>query len=193
MPNELRTEVEQVKQQEEVKRALKQTSTVKPETTPAAETKDKLLLGTHAIIFFALAVVRFILESSFFGFAAKHPKYIELLQKLDLSAMSIILLLAVAKIVDVYLIGRIDSPVSRYNLRRVAKLSLVLVLAFVVVSILFQNWYTAAVSLGLLSLIMGFALQTPITTFIARLYLLPPTPYRSRITYKPGPHTRPSS
>ena len=31
MPNELRTEVEQVKQQEEVKRALKQTSIVKPD------------------------------------------------------------------------------------------------------------------------------------------------------------------
>ena len=57
MPNELRTEVEQVKQQEEVKRALAQTSTVKPEIAPAAETKDKLLLGTHVIIVLALAVI----------------------------------------------------------------------------------------------------------------------------------------
>ena len=166
MANELRTEVEQVKQREEVKRALAQTSTVKPESTPQAETKDKLLLGTHVIILMVLAVVRVILQFSFFGFAARHPKYIDLLQKLDLSVMAIVLLLAVAKIVDVYLIGRIDSPVSRYNLRRVAKLGLGLVLAFVVVTILFQNWYTAVVSLGLISLILGFALQTPITSFI---------------------------
>ena len=76
----------------------------------------------------------------------------------------IVLLLAVAKTVDVYSIGRLDNPVSRYNLRRVARLTLVLVLAFVVVSILFQNWYTAVVSLGLISLILGFALQTPITS-----------------------------
>ncbi|MDX6528539.1 MAG: hypothetical protein QOH41_829 [Blastocatellia bacterium] len=178
MPDELRTEVEQVKQQVEVKRALEQTSTVKPDTTPAAETKDKLLLGTHAIILIALAVVRFILDFSFFGFAAKHPKYIDLLQKLDLSVMAIVLLLAIAKIVDVYLIGRLDNPVSRYNLRRVAKLALVLILAFVVVSILFQNWYTAVVSLGLISLIMGFALQTPITSFIGWIYLLARAPYR---------------
>jgi len=178
MPNELRTEVEQVKQQEEVKRALKQTSTVKPDETPKAETKDKLLLGTHVIILFALALVRFVLQFSFFGFAAKHPKYIELLQKFDLAAMAIVLLLAVAKIIDVYLIGRIDSAVSRYNLRRVAKLALVLVLAFVVISILFQNWYTAVVSLGLISLILGFALQTPITSFIGWIYLLARTPYR---------------
>lgn len=34
MANELRTEVEQVKEQEDVKRALKQTSSLKPEETP---------------------------------------------------------------------------------------------------------------------------------------------------------------
>src|SRR6267143_71053 len=175
MPNELRTEVEQVKQQEEVKRALKQTSTVKPDETPKAETKDKLLLGTHMIILFALAVVRIVLQFSFFGFASR---FIPLLQKLNLGVMAIVLLLAIAKVVDVYLIGRIDSPVSRYNLRRVARLVLGLLLAFVVASILFQNWYTAVVSLGLISLILGFALQTPITSFIGWIYLLARTPYR---------------
>src|SRR5712672_1310212 len=178
MPNELRTEVEQVKQQVEVKRALAQTSSVKPETTPKAQTKDKLLLGTHVTLLLVLALVRVVLQFSFFGFAAKHPKYIDLLQKLDLSVMAIVLLLAIAKIADVYLIGRLDNPVSRYNLRRVARLALVLVLAFVVVSILFQNWYTAVVSLGLISLILGFALQTPITSFIGWIYLLSRAPYR---------------
>jgi small-conductance mechanosensitive channel len=175
MANELRTEVEQVKQQEDVKRALKQTSTVKPEDKPKAETKDKLLLGTHLIILIALAVVRFILQFKFFGFAAR---YIPLIQKLNLGVMAIVLLLAIAKVVDVYLIGRIDSPVSRYNLRRVARLVLGLLLVFAVVSILFQNWYTAVVSLGLISLILGFALQTPITSFIGWIYLLVRTPYR---------------
>ena len=103
--------------------------------------------------------------------------------------MAIVLLLAVAKIVDVYLIGRIDNPVSRYNLRRVAKLMLGLVLAFVVVSILFQNWYTAAVSLGLASLILGFALQTPITSFIGWIYILARTPYRVGDRIKMGDAT----
>ncbi len=175
MPNELRTEVEQVKQQEEVKRALKQTGSVKPDTTPAAETKDKLLLSTHLIILLALTVVHYVLQFRLFGFAAR---FIPLIQKLNLSVMSIVLLLAIAKVVDVYVIGRVDSPVARYNLRRVARLALVLVLAFVVISILFQNWYTAVVSLGLISLIMGFALQTPITSFIGWIYLLARTPYR---------------
>jgi small-conductance mechanosensitive channel len=175
MANELRTEVEQVKQQPDVKQALKQTSTVKPETAPKAETKDKLLLGTHVIILIALAVVHYVLQFKVFGFAAR---FIPLIQKLNLSVMTIVLLLALAKIIDVYWIGRIDSPVARYNLRRVAKLVMGLLLAFVVVSILFKGGSAAAVSLGLISLILGFALQTPITSFIGWIYLLVRAPYR---------------
>jgi small-conductance mechanosensitive channel len=175
MANELRTEVEQVKQQEDVKRALKQTSTVKPDQQPKAETKDKLLLGTHVIILIALAIVRYVLQFKLFGFA---PRFIFQIQNINLSVMAVVLLLAIAKVVDVYLIGRIDSPVSRYTLRRVAKLLLGLILAFVVVSIFFQNWYTAAVTLGLASLILGFALQTPITSFIGWIYILVRAPYR---------------
>ena len=186
MANELRTEVEQVKQQEDVKRALKQTSTVKPDEKPKAETKDKLLLGTHIVVLLALAALHLVLQFKFFGFAARYIPYIV---KLNQSVMAVVLLLAIAKVVDVYVIGRIDSPVSRYNLRRVAKLLLALVLAFIVISILFQNWYTAVVSVGLISLIMGFALQTPIKSFIGWIYILARAPYRVGDRIKVGEAT----
>src|SRR6266404_8852142 len=175
MANELRTEVEQVKQQEDVKQALKQTSTVKPEEKPKAETKDKLLLGTHVIILLALAALRIVLQFKFFVFAAR---FIPLIQKLHLSVMAVVLLLSVAKIVDVYVIGRLHSAVSRYNLRRVAKLALTLALALIVISILFQNWYTTVVSVGLISLVLGLAVQTPVTSFLGWIYILARAPYR---------------
>jgi len=178
MANELRTEVEQVKEQEDVKRALKQTSIVKPEETPKAETKDKLVLTTHLIVLIAFLIVRYVLQFSLFGFSAKHPDFIFLVQRLDLSAMAVVFILAIAKIGDVYLIGRIDSPVSRYNLRRVAKLALGLLLAFIVISGLFQNWYTTIVSIGLFSLILGLAVQTPMTSFLGWIYILVRAPYR---------------
>jgi small-conductance mechanosensitive channel len=178
MTNETRTEVEQVKQQEDVKRALKQTSTVKPAETPKAETKDKVWLGTHFIILIGLAVSRYLLRLNLFGLPAKHPNYADFLLKLDLAAMAVILLLAIAKLVDVYLIGRIDSPVARYNLRRIAKLLFSLMLALVVISILFQNWYTAVVSVGLASLVLGLAVQTPMTSFLGWIYILARAPYR---------------
>src|SRR5439155_21436556 len=82
------------------------------------------------------------------------------------------------KIGDVYLIGRIDSPVPRYNLRRVAKLGLGLLLVFIVISGLFQNWYTTIVSIGLFSLILGLAVQTPMTSFLGWIYILVRAPYR---------------
>jgi small-conductance mechanosensitive channel len=44
--------------------------------------------------------------------------------------------------------------------------------------VLFVNWYAAAVSLGLISLLLGFALQTPISSFIGWLYLVIRAPYR---------------
>ena len=72
----------------------------------------------------------------------------------------------------------IDSVVSRYTLRRVAKLVLALLLVLAVISILFQNWYTAIVSVGLLSLIMGLAVQTPVTSFLGWIYILVRAPYR---------------
>ena len=47
MADELRTEVEQVKERADVKQALKQTGAAPAEEKPKAETKDKLWLGTH--------------------------------------------------------------------------------------------------------------------------------------------------
>jgi small-conductance mechanosensitive channel len=175
MANELRTEVEQVKERADVKQALKQTGTVKPEEKPKAETKDKLVLSTHVIVLLALAVVYYALKFSVFGFAAR---FIPWIQRLDKGAMSVVLLLAVFKVIDVYWIGRIDSLVARYNLKRVMKLVLGLLMAFIVVSILFDNWYTTIVSVGLFSLILGLAVQTPVTSFLGWIYILVRAPYR---------------
>ena len=93
MANELRTEVEQVKKQEDVKRALKQASPVAPQDQPKAETKDKLVLTTHVIVLLVLAALRYVLQFSLFGFAAKHPTLIDRIQNIDLGAMAIVLLL----------------------------------------------------------------------------------------------------
>jgi small-conductance mechanosensitive channel len=168
------SDVEQVKQQDDVKRALKQTSSVKPpEEKPKAKTTDKLWLGTHAIVLLSLVALYYVLQFKVFGFAAR---FIPFIQKLDKTVIAIVLLLAVAKIVDVYLIGRLDSPVSRYNLRRVAKMILALVVIFAVVFL--QNWYTTVVSIGVLSLILGLAVQTPVTSFLGWIYILARAPYR---------------
>ena len=87
-------------------------------------------------------------------------------------------LLGVMRLVEVYAIGRLRNPVSRFNLKRVLRLLTVLVAVFIAISVLFVNWYAAVVSLGLISLILGFALQTPISSFIGWVYIVARAPYR---------------
>ena len=178
MADELRTEVEQVKERQDVKEALKQTSSIKSAEKPKAETKDKLWLGTHVIVLLALAALRFLLQFNLFGVVAQYPNAIQFVQRTILGAIGVVLLLAVAKVVDVYGVGQLHSPVARYNLRRVAKLVLAFVFVLIVVASLFSGWYTTLVSIGLLSLILGLAVQTPMTSFLGWIYILARSPYR---------------
>jgi small-conductance mechanosensitive channel len=87
-------------------------------------------------------------------------------------------MLTVASLIEVFLIGRIPNRVSRFNLKRIFRLVVVVAIVFVAISVLFVNWYGAVVSLGLISLILGFALQMPISSFIAWIYILVRAPYR---------------
>lgn len=170
-----KAEVEQLKDQEDVRLALKQTATNKEETKPVVEATQKVWILTYALLLVGLGGLYYLLRLRFFGFAAK---YVPLIQHLAAGAMAIVIVLAAAKIINLYVIGRLDDAVSRYNLQRIFKLLVALILVFIVLSILSDNWYTAVLSLGLISLILGFALQTPITSFIGWIYILVRAPYR---------------
>jgi small-conductance mechanosensitive channel len=102
----------------------------------------------------------------------------EKIQRYLLGALGIVGLLGISKAVEVYAIGRLRHAVARYNLRRILRLIVGLILLFIVVSVLFVNWYTAVAAVGLTSLILGFALQTPISSFIGWIYILIRAPYR---------------
>jgi small-conductance mechanosensitive channel len=127
------------------------------------------LVGTHAVLILALGAFYYFAWTSIFWFAGV---YRDPLRKLTLAAAMVVLFLVILKLLDVYLIGRVQNAVYRYNLRRVLRLLTWLLLSFVLITFFFQNWYTAVVSFGLISLILGFALQTPITSFIGWIYIL---------------------
>ena len=166
---------EQLEQRGEVRRELQRTGAAVPEAKVAVETRHKVWFGTYLLTLLGLTGLYYLLRLHFFGFAAD---YLPLLQRLTVGAMAIVLVLAVARAVSLYLIGRVGDNASQYNLRRILRLVAALIIAVIVVSVLFANWYTAFVSLGLLSLILGFALQTPITSFIGWIYILVREPYR---------------
>jgi len=105
------------------------------------------------------------------GSRVRAAKYVE-------GGLLIFAMLTAAKAIEVFLIGRIPNRVSRFNLKRIFRLAVAVAVVFVIISVLFVNWYGAVVSLGLISLILGFALQMPISSFIAWIYILVRAPYR---------------
>ena len=171
-----KAEIEQLKEQEGIKTALKQTTGTKESAArPVAQIQDKLWFGTY--IFFALGFIalHYLVGLEFF---AVPVGYVLLFRRLLTGAILIVFALAIAKGIRVYLISQIENRPAQYNLSRVLNLVVVLTIAIIGLSLLSATWYTALISLGLLSLILGFALQTPITSFIGWVYLLIRQPYR---------------
>jgi small-conductance mechanosensitive channel len=177
MKNELETKVEEIKKDADVQRALRRATTAEPEQEPErARLRDKLVIGTHLVMLVVLGVVHQLIELKFPWIY--HPDQYPLIRKLIAAVAVAVVCLMILRLVEVYFIGRVGNTVHQYNLGRVARLVVWIVIAFFVLTILFQNWYTAVVSFGLISLILGFALQTPITSFIGWVYILWREPYR---------------
>lgn len=93
-------------------------------------------------------------------------------KKLSLSLFLIVLIFLVSKIITRLIIVQIQHEGDRYNLLRITRFLAIVFSLILVGSFLFQNLYTAAATFGLISLILGFALQAPITSFIAWVYLV---------------------
>lgn len=99
-------------------------------------------------------------------------QYIPFLKKLSISLFLISLILLISKIISRIIDSQNYLEGNRYNLLRIIRLLTIVLNLIVVVAFLFQNIYAAAVSFGLISLVLGFALQAPIASFIAWVYLI---------------------
>lgn len=175
MSEEIKDKVEEVKQDEHVQRALQQTAPAEAASKPLAKIRDKFLLGTHLGLLIILGGLRYLLEFKSIRFVAN---YGDKLEKVIVALGIVVAVLGVMKLLDVYLLSRVPNTVYRYNLKRLMRLLGWLLISFLLLSLFFDNWYTAVVSFGLISLILGFALQTPITSFIGWIYILVREPYR---------------
>lgn len=169
-----KAQAEALAQQADVRSALEEAATEKPSPEAPVRPKQKLWLGTYFFLLIGLGGLYYLLRLKAFGVIP----FQGLLLRFTLGAMAIVLVLAATKAVDALLIDRVGDLASRYNLKRVLRLLAGIILFFIGLSLLFANWYTAVVSLGIISLILGFALQTPITSFIGWIYILVKKPYR---------------
>src|SRR4029079_8918789 len=137
MSNEIKRDVEEIKHDADVQRALKHATASETPARQTTKTRDKLLFGTHIVLLLALGAFYYLLNLRFFGFAGK---YLPHLKNLTIAAAILIVFLIVLRLLDVYLIGRVQNPVYRFNLRRVLRLTAWLVVSFVLLTFFFQNW-----------------------------------------------------
>ncbi|HKQ06336.1 MAG TPA: mechanosensitive ion channel domain-containing protein [Blastocatellia bacterium] len=175
MSERVREQAKQLEQQKDVREALDQTAGRPSPEMPKAATSDKLWFGSYVILLVGLGVLYYLFSLRFFGLP---DNMVDFLLRYTRGAILIVLVLTLAKAVEVYLIGRVHDTVNRFNLRRILRLLIGLVMVFIIISVVFINWYTAVVSLGVVSLIFGFAMQTVLSSFIGWIYILVRQPYR---------------
>jgi small-conductance mechanosensitive channel len=175
MSVETQHEVERLKEREDVQTALENTTHGKPRRKVECPTGDRVRLFAYAAAFVAFALVYYLVRFRAFGM---ETPYRPLMLRAALGAVLLAFTLSLTKLVEIYAVNRVRDVASRYNLSRALKLVTGLAVIAIVLSVVFENWYTAVVSFGLLSLILGFALQTPITSLLGWVYLLARSPYR---------------
>ena len=171
-----KSEVEKLEKDEDVRRELEHTGGEKPDDKrPKVPTKHKLEISSYIVLLIALGIFYYLLRIGYFDFAAR---YTATLQRFTLGLMAIAFVLILKRIIGVTLIQPLENNVARYNLNRIVTLLTAVSILMIVLSVLFASWYTAFVSFGLISLVLGFALQAPITSFIGWIYILIKVPFQ---------------
>lgn len=167
-------ELEALKKEEKIQKALSETAKTEQSTSTDIVKNEAPFLGISALIFLICGILYFLLGWK----QLPLPQiYIPLAQKIVLAVMLISLVLSATRLVKKMLNRKIEDKTTVFNFNRIANLFAGLLILAIILSLLFANWYAAMVSFGIVSLILGFALQTPITSFFGWIYILIRKPY----------------
>jgi small-conductance mechanosensitive channel len=163
---------EEIAAQPEVREALDQTGKHSPAKAPG---RDKFWFVTHLLLLTGCAVLYYLVGSRFIPLPQSR---LDLAHRLLRGAAAITIVLAISGALSVYAISRVSDASTRFTLKRIKRLLIFLLVIVIAVSVLFVNWYTALISVGVISVIVGLAVQTPMTSFIGWIYILVRRPYR---------------
>jgi small-conductance mechanosensitive channel len=149
--------VEEISQQPDVRKELQRT-TGKKRQRIKARGKDKLWFIVHMLILAGCAAAYFLLESKLIPLA---QGTLGIAGRVLRGVALITVVLAIARVTSVYVLARIEDASTRFTLQRIVHLVVAIAIAVIVVSIIFVNWYAAIAALGVGSIIIGLAVQTP--------------------------------
>src|SRR5947209_7201259 len=137
--------------------------------------RDKFWFVTHALFLVGCAVLYFLIGSKLIPLP---QPTINIAGRILRGTALIVVVLGFARGVSVYGLGRVEDASVRFTLQRIMHLVVALLIAFIVVSVIFVNWYTALAALGVGSIVIGLAVQTPMKSFIGWIYILVRQPFR---------------
>jgi small-conductance mechanosensitive channel len=166
---------EAISEKPEVRKELQRATGEKPRQKVRARGRDKFWFVAYSLILAGCVVLFFLLGVKLIPLP---QPIVDLLRRILRGATLIVIVLAIAKAASVYALGRIEDASTRFTLQRVVRLIVALLIVLVVVSIIFVNWYAGLAALGVGSIIIGLAVQTPMKSFIAWIYILVRQPYR---------------
>jgi small-conductance mechanosensitive channel len=166
---------EELYQKPEIREELARATGQKTGEEVKAKTTDKFWFVTHALLLVGCAALYYLIGSRLVPLSQGE---VDLARRLLRGVALIVIVLATAKAVAVYAIGRIGNAVTRFTLQRIEHLVVGLLIAIIAVSVVFVNWYAALTALGIGSIIVGLAVQTPMKSFIAWIFILVRQPYR---------------
>ncbi len=155
----------------------KGTSSEEAKTVQAVHSpvKQKLWVGSYLLLILLCLLLYFLLRWKVLDISAGYEKII---LKLLLAASTAFGVLIISRLLQGIVLKRSHTKAIQYNIIRVIRLLVIVVITCIFISFLNSNWYTAAVSLGLMSLLLGFALQTPIASLIGWFYIVIRIPYK---------------
>ena len=168
---------EQLSERPDVKKELRRTGRgdKEPAEKVKARTTDKFWFLTHAFLIIGCVAIESLLRLKLIPLP---QAYLDPIGRAVRAILFIVIVLAVAKAISVYLLGRIQDASTRFTLQRIEYLLVALLIFLIALSAIFVNWYPAIAALGVGSIILGLAVQTPMKSFIAWIYILVREPFR---------------
>lgn len=142
---------------------------------PAARMPKHWPLVGNLCLLLPLLALHFLLQFNYFALAQAD---LGLARKIVELALTVSFIFTGARALQVLLIQRIRDGATQYNLNRVVHLVALVLSIVLVASQAIANLYAGLVSFGVISLVVGLAVQTPVTSFIGWIYLLIRAPYR---------------
>ena len=166
---------EEISKRPEIRKELERTTGQEHPAKVEIRAPGRFWLLLHAVILAVCTAVYFLIGAKMIPLPESG---IGIAQRILRGAVLITIVLAIARAVSVHGIARIEDASTRFTLQRIAHLAVALAVVLIVVSVVFVNWYAAIAAFGVGSIIVGLAVQTPMKSFIAWIYILVRQPFR---------------